>query len=269
MCGFDIDWLTLRRPADRAARSSVVLGLLARDLGSRAGLRVVDLGAGSGSTLAAVSPVLGRGQSWHLVDIDGALLSAAAAAPEAAGVAVTTAVVDLARDLEAAIVPEADLVTCSALLDLVSAPFVERLARLLAARGLPFYAALTYDGRMEAHPPHPLDGPVREAFDRHQGGDKGFGPALGPDAHAFAASCFADEGFEVTTGPSDWVLGPAEAALQEALVLGHEAAVAETGALTIEDLALWRTARLQAIADGTSRLLVGHGDLYARPPGPS
>jgi hypothetical protein len=40
-----------------------------------------------------------------------------------------------------------DLITTSALLDLVSADWLERLTVEAAARRLPIYAALTYQGR--------------------------------------------------------------------------------------------------------------------------
>src|SRR5262249_39044547 len=71
-------------------------------------------------------------------------------------VPVTTTLVDLARDLELALDGPLDLVTTSALLDLVSAEWLDRLVVEVAARRLPFYAALTYDGRAVAGPPQPF-----------------------------------------------------------------------------------------------------------------
>ena len=55
---------------------------------------------------------------------------------------VTTTPIDLERDLEAALDGPADLVTTSALLDLVSDAWLNRLAIEAAARRLPVYAAL-------------------------------------------------------------------------------------------------------------------------------
>ena len=265
MSGFDIDWLTLRRPADRAARAAVILGLIARDFGTRDPVSLSDLGAGSGSTRDALAAVLSPRQTWRLFDIDEALLAAAAVA-EGPGEAIPVRI-DLAADLERALDAPADLVTCSALLDLASAAWIDRLAAGLAARSLPFYAALSYDGRMEAEPGHPLDERILALFNEHQTSDKGFGPSLGPDAHAYAVDRLRDRGYTVVSGPSDWILGAADAALQRALVLGHETAVAELGAIAIEDLAGWRTFRLDAIDRGLGRLLVGHQDLYAVPVG--
>ena len=60
--------------------------------------------------------------------------------------------VDLARDLEAALDGPVELVTTSALLDLVSHDWLDRLATEAAARNLPVYAALSYDGLGDARP---------------------------------------------------------------------------------------------------------------------
>src|SRR3954470_5031135 len=89
---------------------------------------------------------------------------------------------DLARDLEALIPAGADLVTAAALFDLVSPAFIERVAEAVAARGAFLYTALTYAGRDPRPPPPPADARVLAAFHAHQRGDKGFGPAAGPEA---------------------------------------------------------------------------------------
>ena len=67
-----------------------------------------------------------------------------------------TTPIDLARDLEAALDGAVDLVTTSALLDLVSADWLERFSVEAAARRLPVYAALTYDGRAMLQPADPV-----------------------------------------------------------------------------------------------------------------
>src|SRR5262249_41692123 len=71
-----------------------------------------------------------------------------------------------------------DLVTTSALPDLVSPEWLDRLVAEVAARRLPFYAALTYDGRAVAAPPQRFDDELLAGFNLHQRTDKGFGPAL-------------------------------------------------------------------------------------------
>ena len=99
----------------------------------------------------------------------------------------TAVPVDLARDLEAALDGPVELVTTSALLDLVSHDWLDRLVTEAAARRLPVYAALSYDGLATLEPADPFDRAVIDAVNQHQRRDKGFGPALGPDAAATRA----------------------------------------------------------------------------------
>ena len=56
----------------------------------------------------------------------------------------TTVQVDLAADLGRALADDTDLVTTSALLDLVSVEWLDRLVAMLAISGRPLYAALSY-----------------------------------------------------------------------------------------------------------------------------
>ena len=71
-------------------------------------------------------------------------------------VTVAARAVDLVRDLELALDGPIDLITTSALLDLVSEDWLERLIIEAAARRLPLYAALSYDGRVSFDPAEPL-----------------------------------------------------------------------------------------------------------------
>src|SRR6185369_17189725 len=125
--------------------------------------------------LRALTARLNPTQNWTLVDNDLSLLARAAGTPRAESVTVIGKPVDLARDLEAALDGPVDLVTTSALLDLVSAPWLERLTVEIAARRIPLYAALSYDGRVEFAPPDKHDGKIADAFNVHQRTDKGFG----------------------------------------------------------------------------------------------
>ncbi|MDG3039738.1 class I SAM-dependent methyltransferase [Roseicyclus marinus] len=250
--GFSADWLALRDPADRAARDVA----LARRAAAAAGPAplIVDLGCGTGATWRALSPVLPEGARWRFVDNDPALLAIAAAA---AGDSAETVMADLA-DLDSLPLAGATLVTASALLDLVSAEWV---AGLVARLGVPFYAALSYDGRMSWTPEDPRDAAITAAFNRHQTGDKGLGRALGPEAADHAVRVFEAAGFTVTLADSPWQLGPDMAALQRELCDGIAAAAAETG---LSDATAWSHARSAGAA--ASRCLIGHLDLLALPP---
>src|SRR5205085_9720641 len=114
---------------------------------------------------------------------------------------------DIAQTLEPAIGEDADLVTMSALLDLVSAAWLDRLVAALARLQRPLYAALSYDGEVALTPASRHDASVIAAVNRHQLTDKGFGPALGPGAAGIAPESLRRHGFAVVEGRSDWRLG--------------------------------------------------------------
>src|SRR5512141_1971342 len=149
MSGFSADWLTLREPHDFRARNPAVLDAVTALLEPLSSLQIVDLACGTGSTLRALSPLLPARQNWKLIDNDLGLLARAVATPLARHVTVTGTPLDLNRDLEAALDGPVDLVATSALLDLVSETWLDRLAVEIATRGIPLYAALSYDGRIE------------------------------------------------------------------------------------------------------------------------
>lgn len=271
MSGFDADWLALREPADRAARDDGLLVRLAAALEGRSWIDIVDLGSGSGANLRALAPRLPGPQSWRLVDNDAALLEIALASAatvrdrDGRPPSVAECRADLAApDWEAA-AQGADVLAMSALLDLVDEGFLARLARLAREQGAILYAALTVDGRMGCTPADPLDEEVFAAFRAHMAGDKGFGPALGPDAPRVAAGLLMAHGFTVETARSDWMLGPREALLAAALLEGWGEAAGATGRLAPEALARWSVRRREEIAAGSLELRVGHVDLLAFP----
>ena len=149
MSGFSADWLTLREPYDSRARNAKVLTAVAASFEKHDTIQIVDLGCGTGSTIRALSPLLAARQKWRLVDNDTELLAKAMATRPLERVAATAVALDLNRDFEAALDGPINLVTTSALLDLVSEAWLERLAMQVATRSIPFYAALNYDGRIE------------------------------------------------------------------------------------------------------------------------
>jgi hypothetical protein len=151
------------------------------------------------------------------------------------------------------------------LLDLVSAPWLERLAVECAARRLPLYAALSYDGRIAFAPEDRVDAAIVAAVNAHQRGEKGFGPSLGPTAAAAAITRFTALGYQVTHDTADWVIGPADRAMQEQVLAGCASAARDFGAPLIEEIAAWLTRRREHVAAGRSSIRVGHVDFFARP----
>jgi SAM-dependent methyltransferase len=265
MSGFSADWLALREPYDVNARNADVLDAVIEALADNKQARIVDLACGTGSTVRTLAPYFSPGQNWRLVDNDLSLLARAADLTKRAGVSVTTVPVDLNHDLEAALDGAVDLVTTSALLDLVSTPWLERLAVETLARSIPFYAALSYDGRIEMAPAHKFDTAITAAVNTHQHNDKGFGPALGPDAAQAAISQFEKLGCVVVHGEADWVAGPKDRDFQNEIFSGWASAARETGTAELSDIVEWLTFRRDQVAAGTSSLRVGHVDMFARP----
>jgi len=265
MSGFSADWLALREPYDRAARSAVVLDAVKAAFADRASLSVVDLACGTGSTLRALTKHLPARQEWRLADNDLGLLLRAGQT-SIPGVKVTTVPIDLARDLEVALDGPVEIVTTSALLDLVSPAWLERFVFETAARKLPVYAALSYDGRISLDPPDSLDSKIAAAVNRHQHTDKGFGPALGPAAAAEAVGHFERLGYSVVQATSDWVFGPDDRDIQLEIVAGWASAARDIGDLSLGDTANWLVRRREAITAGRSSIRVGHVDFFALPP---
>jgi hypothetical protein len=262
---FSAQWLALREPYDQAARNPTVLDAVRKAFAGASAVRVADLGSGTGSTMRAVAPLLPGRQDWRLLDNDAALLAAAHdTAP--AMCEVTTAQVDLAADLGRVLADDTDLVTMSALLDLVSVHWLERLVAMLAISGRPLYAALSYDGRVSLAPASRLDQTVIAAVNRHQLTDKGFGPALGPDAAATAPERLRAQGFVVQQGHSDWMFGPADRAIQLEMLAGWAGAAAEMGvaAALLDD---WLAERREHVEAVRSQMRVGHLDFFAAPIG--
>jgi trans-aconitate methyltransferase len=258
MSGFSIDWLNLREAADHRARAPQLLEQ-ARNWLDAAGptAAIVDLGAGTGSTLRAVNA---KSAHWHLVDHDDALLLEARRR-HGDELTLDTHIADL-REVHALPLHRAQLVSASALFDLVSTTFCDALATRLAAQGAALYAALSYDGLMHWTPAHPLDAAVREAFNEDQRRDKGFGgPALGPQAAAYLEQALRGLNYEVEVASSPWSLGPQDAELVRELCRGCAGAVIDV--LDADALDDWLHFRLASAATG--ECVVGHLDLWARP----
>jgi hypothetical protein len=261
---FSAQWLALREPYDARARSPAVIEAVAAALAHQPSVTIVDLACGTGSTLRALAPRIAARQSWRLVDNDLSLLARAGAGsgPRAS---VATIPIDLAHDLEAALDGPVDLVTTSALLDLVSEEWLERFVTETAARRIPVYAALTYDGRVELQPADEFDRKVVDSVNLHQRRDKGFGPALGPAAARAVIERFERVGYSVTQGASDWTFAPQDREIQEETLAGWAAAAREQGDLPLADVVAWLTRRRELVGAGQSSIRVGHVDVFARP----
>jgi len=255
---------------------------------------IVDLGAGSGANLRWLAPRLGGEQAWLLMDHDAALLSAAETATRewasrtgAAAFAespahgpgrdgwlddivvtgtgftcrVSRARADLAADLRRIELPEHALVTSSALLDLVSAEWLDTLVSRCGGASAHVYFSLIYDGRTVCTPGDEADAEVLELFNRHQRGDKGFGAALGPTAGLRAVDAFVARGYRVASRTSDWRIGPTAGPFQRELLAGWLGAALEIAPERRGALEAWHRRRVAHVDAGASTLVVGHLDM--------
>ncbi len=257
MSGFSIEWLDLREPADKAARSPDLLQQMQSWLQRDPSPILLDLGAGTGSTLRALSYVQA---AWRLVDLDSCLLNEAVARH---GNTHQLAIYqqDLTK-VEQLPLANVNLVTASALFDLASAAFCDSLIAQLVERRIGLYAAMNYDGVTQWSPAHPLDDDVLAAFNRDQLRDKGMGPALGPGATDYLMQRLQQAGFVVHIAASPWQLDAQQRPMLESLIPGIAGAV--NSQIELELLQDWLDFRLRSIAIGTC--VVGHQDLLALPP---
>jgi len=252
-------WLALREPADATARSAALTRAVVSALPADRPLRILDLGSGTGSNARYLTPYLPAGSQWLLVDKDPSVL---AAAPY------ETRELDLGARDAPEIFDGRDFVTASALLDLVSTPYLAWLADRCRAHHAVALFALTYTGRSTCTPLEPEDGVMCALLNLHQKqSDKGFGPAAGPDAVARAEEAFDAVGYRVQRQRSDWHLQPGARELQRVLIQGWADAALEMAPFEEDVIADWLTRRVAHVEAGRSRITVSHEDLAAFPLG--
>lgn len=264
------EWLALREPADAAARSAELAGILGRRAPGAGGWVIHDLACGSGSMGRWLAPRLAGPQHWVLHDRDADLLEAAAAdlpARAADGAPVTAEVrrSDI-TELRPDDLAGASLVTASALLDLLTGPELDGLVATLHGVGRPVLMTLSVTGHVAMTPPDPLDAAIAGAFNDHQRRTVAGDPLLGPDAPAVAAQAFRRLGAEVLVRPSPWRLGPGEAALTAEWLAGWVGAAGEQEPALAEPAGRYARARLAQSRAGRLAVEVHHADLLVLPP---
>jgi hypothetical protein len=272
--GLQLAWLTLREPADAAARSRRLI-TIAADLLAGAPDRpaiIHDLGAGSGSMMRWAAPLLPGPQHWVLHDRDPDLL--AAATTPGPGVTVETRLGDLA-DVDPAQFGDASLITASALLDMFTADRLDRLLATVAQARCPVLIALSVTGRASLDPAEPeIDDRFAWAFDDHQRrllpDADGRGPdhRLGPDAAERAAARLTAAGLTVTMAATPWRLDSVFDAGRDLLgawLDGWVAAAVEQQPDLAGLLPGWLERRHAQLAAGRLRAVIPHADLLAVP----
>jgi SAM-dependent methyltransferase len=262
-------WLALREPADADARSSELAARVRRQLPTGRDLVIHDLGCGTGAMCRWLAPRLTGPQHWIMYDRDADLLAVAAAqlparSADGAVVTVETRQRDITR-LDPGDLLGADLVTASALLDMLTADEVARCAAACAGAGAPVLVTLSVVGRVDLTPTDPLDDRIADAFNTHQRRSTGGRQLLGPDAVDAAVDAFTRLGADVLVRPSPWRLGATQAALAAEWFIGWLGAACEQRSGLTASAGDYAQRRLTEAAAGRLVVTVHHQDLLALP----
>jgi SAM-dependent methyltransferase len=263
------DWLDLREPADRRARSTELAEELAGVL--RAGpVRILDVGCGSGATTRWLAPLLPGPQEWVLLDRDPALLALVPARTagvrdrDGAPVTCSTRRAEITA-LTAQDLATTSALTASALVDVLTAAEVDGLAAACASARVPALLTLTVTGRVELDPSDPVDAEVAAAFDDHQRRTVAGRRLLGPDAPTATADAFRRHGMTVRTADTPWRLDDRDRALIGRWLVERVAAAVEQQ----PDLAARapEATHRKLVNHATLRAVIHHVDLLALPNG--
>ncbi|GGY85462.1 glycosyltransferase family 4 protein [Marinobacter zhanjiangensis] len=272
---FDAHWLGLREPADHAARAGALTAQAIdwlRQQGQQAPV-IADIGSGTGSNWRYLTRALtdaGLADSrWHLFDQDAALLRNNPRAESGPAIHIERLE---ATNLDQRLPRSLNLLTASALIDLVSKDWLDAFAGAAAARRAAVLVVLSYAGRFRLIPEHRADGDLRQRVNEHQHGDKGTGAACGPEASDYLANALQRKGYRVSREPSIWHLDSTHCALQKALMAGWvDAARAQLCSGTNDQpadsdwLEEWLTERTRQADKGELLIEVDHVDLLGVP----
>ena len=269
MSGFSIEWLNLREVSDHRARDKNLLKNAVDWLNNLQTKErvIVDLGSGTGSTIRCLQRFTTQLPSiqWRLVDNDPEVL-AEAIDRHSNDYSVESFLVDLSETQKLPL-DSVSMITASALFDLVSENFIHELCQLVKVkndcRPVGLYSALNYDGCIKWTPSHPLDAAILVNFNTDQRRDKGFGPALGPDASDFLQSQFNVTKFQCLSANSPWLLDSGDYLITESLINGISEVALQTDGLTNSDVLSWKAFRIKNMRAGSCFL--GHTDILVLP----
>ena len=283
--GFSEHWLSLREPADHAARDTDSAQALADWALHEPAVNILELGAGTGSNVRYLMPRLGHEQHWLILDNDSELLGRL---PEILktwcelqeatlthetdhltishpgySATIKTRSIDLAQELDDIDFGAAQLVTASALLDLTAKSWLDKLAEHIVSNRCNCLFALNYNGKIQWQTELDFDQQITQLLNAHQFKNKGFGTALGPAAGNYFADALQALGRDVHTKASDWDIRPQAVPLQHAIIDGWAEAAQEQDSDSSAAIRHWHAARKQMIEQQQSTLRVSHVDVLS------
>jgi hypothetical protein len=225
-------------------------------------LEIIDLGAGTGANQRWLSPRLGFVQRWIHLDHD-PTISRSLPLPD------DTLIIDGSVEpalgwLLANRRSDRQLVTCSALLDVLTIDQIDAVCRAVVENHVPALYSLTVTGALTIEPADPYDELFLDAFNDHQ---RRAGRA-GPDAISLVINALCAGGFTVRTQETPWRLTASDdsAFVEQFLQERLDAVVAQNPNLASPATA-WLELRRSQLALGILRIEVGHRDILALPGG--
>jgi hypothetical protein len=156
------------------------------------------------------------------------------------------------------------LVSCSALLDVLTTAQLDAVCRALIDNQVPALFSLTVTGTLRVVPSDPADQILLEAFNDHQRR----GGRAGPEATSSTITTLRTAGFTVRCQETPWRLTAAssQAFVEQVLRERLDAAVAQVPGLA-PTAAAWLGLRTAQLALGVLRMNLGHIDILALPGG--
>lgn len=264
----DPDWLAARVAADGAARAATVSTLLpelSRYLIEAAGpggtVQIIDLGAGTGANQRWLAPRLPIQQRWLHLDHNPVI---SRSLPLAAETEIVDESVEALGELLTRSSGDRQLVSCSALLDVLTTEQIQAVCRAVIVNRVPAFFSLTVTGGLRLSPADAHDQLLLAAFNDHQ---RRAGRA-GPEATTLTVNLLRAAEFTVTTQETPWRL-TAESGLafvDQMLEERLAAAVAQDPALA-RTAAAWLELRRAQLAAGLLRIELDHCDILGLPGG--
>ena len=224
-------------------------------------LAVLDVGAGTGGNQRWLRPHLPLPQHWVHLDQDPTVSRHDPGGP---GTVLVTGDVGSAGEIVQSLPSGRRILTCAALLDVLTAEQIRTLCAAAAAARAPALFSLTVTGAWDLDPGDRLDTRLRESFDDHQ---RRAGRA-GPDAADLAVQACQTGGARILTADTPWHLdagsGPelVDRFLRERVAAAVEQSPNLTGPATV-----WLARRRAELASRRLRIGVGHRDVLALPAG--
>ena len=226
-------------------------------------LEIIDLGAGNGANQRWLAPRLPFQQRWIHLDHDPAI---SRSLPQPGDTMIIDSSVESLGRLLADGSIDHRLVTCSALLDVLTMAQLDAVCEAVIENQVPALFSLSVTGTQSVSPVDPHDQHLLDAFNDHQ---RRSGRA-GPEAITLAGDALRAGGFTVRTQETPWQLSASGdlAFVAQLLQERLDAAVAQDPGLAMMAKA-WFELRRAQLELGVLRIEVGHRDILALPGGTS